>query len=83
MSARDELNVSLLTLSEAGARVPCGEPSTGEDWTSDDAARREVAAVACEGCAVIELCAAVAVDEHHAFGIWAGRDRGTKEGRTA
>lgn len=71
MTARDDLHTALDELHE---HTPC----TGEhraDWLSDNPHERATAAEACTPCPVLTLCQALADEEHHAFGVWAGTDR--------
>jgi hypothetical protein len=60
----------------AGLRIPCAscrKSDTSMAWVSDDRAEREQAARECDGCPVMQACAAAG--EGEAFGVWGGVDR--------
>lgn len=81
------MTTAALTLGEAlgnlyadGSRPPCH----GSDlWTSEDAGDRRIAADLCPGCPVAAECLAAAVTTGEVFGVWAGHDLGSPEGRRA
>lgn len=58
-------------------------PCRGSDaWTSEKAAARAAAVLACRACPVIELCASAAQSTRERFGVWGAVDR-TKTTREA
>lgn len=75
------LNRRLLELAQRGERLRCSDPITNVMWTSESAADRATAALWCNGCDVLDLCAAVAVEEDHRWGVWGGRDFSRRAGR--
>lgn len=73
-TARERLTDVLNALFDGGRKVPCLRGS-GDAWTADDPEVRAEAVTACKPCPVLDLCHAVAVEEDHKFGVWAGIDR--------
>ena len=73
-TARERLTDVLNALFDGGTKVPCLRGS-GDAWTDDDPEVRAEAVTACKPCPVLDLCHAVAVEEDHKFGVWAGIDR--------
>lgn len=79
--ASRRLAAALLNLADNGTSPRC----TGSDrdyWTSDDAAKRELAAGWCHGCPVLDLCRQAADEHRERWHVWAGRDR-TRKPRTS
>jgi hypothetical protein len=74
VTASKAFNQALIELAARGERPRCSDPVTREMWTSEDVADRAIAALWCTGCDVLDLCAAVAVEEDHRWGIWGGRE---------
>jgi hypothetical protein len=75
------VNRALLTMAQRGDRPRCSDPVTKVMWTSEHADDRATAALWCNGCDVLDLCAAVAVEEDHRWGVWGGRDFSRRPGR--
>jgi hypothetical protein len=82
-TATTRLNTALLTMAQRGERPRCSDPITNVMWTAENADDRAIAAQWCNGCVVLNLCAAVAVEEDHRWGIWGGRDFTRRPGKAA
>jgi hypothetical protein len=80
-TAAGRLNIALLTMAANGERPRCADPVDHDLWTSESEVDRAMAARWCTGCVVLDLCAAVAVEEDHRWGIWGGRDFTRRPGR--
>jgi hypothetical protein len=80
-TATTKLNTALLTLARRGDRPRCADPITHNLWTSENPDDRAIAAQWCNGCVVLNLCTAVAVEEDHRWGVWAGVDRTRRPAR--
>jgi hypothetical protein len=78
IKARTALDRALDRLARTDQRTPCQHPDTSQRWTSERDIERQLAAKACHGCPVLQLCsdAADARDEH--WYVWGGRDRTRK-----
>ncbi len=74
MTARERLNVALLTMAERGTLTPCQGRRRRDRWTSDDHADREWAANVCTSlaCPVLDACRDTGAEEKH--GVWGGVD---------
>ena len=72
MTAAERLAEALLNA--INERIPCQGPHS-DWWTSDDAEEREAAARQCQGCPVIEACAAAADEADERWHVWGGVDR--------
>ncbi|EWT06325.1 transcriptional regulator, partial [Intrasporangium chromatireducens Q5-1] len=72
MTARDEFNADLLALLDEGRSVPC---AGRDEWTSDEPDERAHAAEECVSCPLLEVCADLATEERHKWGVWGGLDR--------
>jgi Transcription factor WhiB len=81
-TATSQFNRRILELTIQGERPRCADPITHNMWTSEDAADRATAALWCNGCDVLDLCAAVAVEEDHRWGVWGGHDFSRRAGRS-
>ncbi len=66
---------------EGGNRPPCTRPDNWRWWTSEDGAERAQAAQLCHGCAITAACRAAADAHRERFGVWAGKDRTTRQHR--
>lgn len=71
-TASDALTRALVTLAADGYRPACGT-DLGRAWISDDPTDRAIAARACHGCPLTNLCAAAGAGE--VWGVWGGVDR--------
>ncbi|KJK10789.1 hypothetical protein UB45_17050 [Terrabacter sp. 28] len=72
MTARDAFNTALRDLLDDGRTPPCAnEPR----FTSDDPAERAAVLHWCQRCPLVAACAALAEEEDHRHGVWAGIDR--------
>lgn len=76
-----DLQRAVLHLNRAGHTVPCQDHNGADLWLSDDPDDRAAAAHWCEGCPVLTACAESADAHGERFGVWAGRDRGTRTPR--
>jgi len=72
MTAPEVLASALLELGERGRATPC---HGADEWTSDHAEDRALAARWCDGCPVLVECAAAADEHDERFGVSAGADR--------
>ena len=73
MTAYEALANALAEALSARLRVPCIK---SEQWTSEDPHERVQAALACDGCPMLTLCAAAADENGEVWGVWGGVDRG-------
>lgn len=71
LDAYAALTVALLEAPDGS--VPCQEEPDG--FTADRAEERAQAAILCQSCPVLDLCAAYAETAKERFGIWGGEDR--------
>ncbi|KRB45004.1 WhiB family transcriptional regulator [Terrabacter sp. Root181] len=81
MTAREAFNVALLDLLDDGGKLACADDP--DAWTGDDPAEKARAARICRSCPLLPHCAAVAVEEKHQHGVWAGVDFGDRAARKA
>jgi Transcription factor WhiB len=86
-TATARFNTALITMAVRGDRPRCSDPVDHAMWTSEDQQDRAIAATWCTGCEVLDLCAEVAVEEDHRWGVWGSRDfshrPGTKKRKQA
>lgn len=73
--AEQALTLALVQLLDHGRRTPCGEPGAAEAFLSEDHETRATVTGLCQGCPVLELCDAAAVEGRVKFGVWGGKDR--------
>jgi hypothetical protein len=73
-TATARFNPALITMAVRGERPRCADPIHHDLWTSESSKDRAIAATWCTDCGVLDLCAEVAVEEDHRWGIWGGRD---------
>jgi hypothetical protein len=74
----DKLTRALINAAARGVRPRCGDYETSYLWLSEDAGERQLAALMCAGCAVLQECDEVG--QHQRFGTWAGTDRTVRPG---
>ncbi len=73
MTAAEELSAAVQALVLDHRVIPCGRAPAL--WYGDTPAERAEAAQRCNGCAVLDLCAAAADEAGEKWGVWGGTDR--------
>lgn len=71
-TAHEVLALALVDAIDAGLIVPCAGSG---DWIADDYRKRARAAQACDGCPVLDQCAAAAESTEEKHGVWGAVDR--------
>jgi Transcription factor WhiB len=80
--ASERLLRALITTAARGQRTHCSDASLGELWLSEHEPERAEAARLCIGCPVFLPCGQAAEAHDERWGVWGGRDRSVRPGRT-
>ena len=72
MTATDRFNTALITLAIQGSRPRCSDPVDHQRWTSDHEGDRAIAALWCNGCVLLTLCADAASERGEVHHVWGG-----------
>lgn len=56
------------------------DPGVQSWWTSEDPARRALAAALCSGCPALDACRQLREETRPTFGVWAGVDTAPRAG---
>lgn len=75
MTAREQLDLTLLTMADRGERPPCADHGHPSPWLSEDRDERSHAAHLCGPCPALRPCQAAALEADETFGIWGGIDQ--------
>jgi hypothetical protein len=75
----DRLTRALINAAARGVRPRCGDYETSYMWLSEDAPDRQLAALMCVGCVVLDPCREVG--RYQTFGVYGAVDVTRRPGR--
>jgi WhiB family transcriptional regulator, redox-sensing transcriptional regulator len=78
--ASEALTRSLITLASQGRRPRCGDAGFNY-WVSEDQRDRNLAALWCDGCPVLDPCREAAKANDERWGVWGGVDFTVRPGK--